>query len=466
MYFIKVIYLAIIFQLVASGAFGQDSLPLPSGIGNEKPSSIYGFIRGGAYYDLNRTNADLYLSSSFADVGLKFESGKPSVYKAYADLRMRYGSEFDKPVSSVGIREAFIEFEGKRWNISFGQKILKWGRADFTNPTSKFNPQNLISRSPDRDDMDLGNIIGSVNWFPSGIINLQAVIMPLYRPSVLIIDPVTLPENTTINQIKGLVTDQEMLSYGIKADFHLKGVDCGISWFSGYDPMPGISLTSFNLDISGVLPVASTELTEKPYKTRLLGADFETTIGPLGLRGEAAWSKPYLSFRSNEYVPLDEVKWVTGFDWSPGNFRITSEYSGKFLPGFQSVTTASFIGTKPDYTQLSLLMMVPGFDINDYVRQEIGTFNRLYNNQLKEYYHSAGIKIENELLYGKLMPSLFSMYNFTTRDLLINPEIRFKPSDGLTIVAGAEIYSGRKGSLFDIVNDFMNTVYVALKVDF
>ena len=49
---------------------------------------------------------------------------------------------------------------------------------------------------------------------------------------------------------------------------------------------------------------------------------------------------------------------------------------------------------------------------------------------------------------------------------MVIPEIRYKPADGLAIVAGAEIFTGRKGSLFDIVNDFMNTIYVAIRVDF
>jgi hypothetical protein len=58
------------------------------------------------------------------------------------------------------------------------------------------------------------------------------------------------------------------------------------------------------------------------------------------------------------------------------------------------------------------------------------------------------------------------MYNFTSEDLLFVPEVRYKPTDGLTIVAGAEFFSGKKGSLYDIVHDFMNSIYVALKVDF
>jgi hypothetical protein len=463
---IKVTGLVSLSLLISQLISAQDSITRPSGSGNEKPTSIYGFIRGGAYYDLNRERNEPFFSSGSSDLGLKIESVNSSGYKAFADVRFRYGSEFRKPVNSINIREAYVDYSGKKWNISMGQKILKWGRADFTNPTSKLNPQNLILRSPDREDMDMGNILASIKWFPSKIIDMQTVIVPFYRPSVLIIDPIPLPENTSINQINGLITDQQMLSYGFRADLHLRGIDWGISWFNGYDPMPGVSLTSFSLDLTGPVPVPTTQLAVKPYKTQVLGLDFESAIGPIGLRGEAAWSMPDLSYKANEYVPLEEVKWVAGLDWSPGNLRITAEYSGKLLPGFRPASADPIIGTEPDYTKLGELLSIPGFDITEYVRHQVSAFNRLYNYQLKKYYHSAGIRVETELLYGRVLPSCFTMYNFTSGDFMIIPEIRLKPADGLTIVAGAEFFTGRKGSLYDIVNDFMNTIYVALKVDF
>jgi hypothetical protein len=463
---IKPICLLYLSLVISQFISGQDSIPRTSGSGNEKTTSFNGFIRGGAYYDINRARSDPFFSSGFSDLGLKIESEKPSYYKALADVRFRYGSEFGKQVNSISIREAYVDFIGKRWDVSIGQRILKWGRADFTNPTSKFNPQNLISRSPDREDMDMGNILGSVNWTPSGIINIQVVIVPFYRSSVLIIDPVPLPQNTTINQINGLITNQQMMSYGSRADLHLTGIDWGVSWFNGYDPQPGVSLTNFSLDLLGPVPATTTQLKVKPYKTEVFGVDFESAIGPFGVRGEAAWSIPFLSYKTNEYIPLEEVKWIAGLDWSLGNLRITGEYSGKFLPKFEKAIADPLIGTEPDYARLAGMLAIPGFDINEYVRQQVGAFNRLFNYQLKKSSHSGGVRVETELLYGKILPSVFTMYNFTSKDLLIMTEIRYKPADGLTLVAGAEIFSGKNGSLYDIVDDFMNTIYVALKVDF
>jgi hypothetical protein len=257
-----------------------------------------------------------------------------------------------------------------------------------------------------------------------------------------------------------------MFSYGLKADFHLRGIDWSLAWFDGYDPMPGTALTGFNIDMSGQVPVPSTELSMTPYKTSVLGLDFETSAGAFGIRGETAWSVPSLSYESYEYVPLPEIKWVGGVDWSSGNWRITGEYSGKYIIDFTPSSVDPVIGSEPDFALLAQMSAIPGFDLESYIRQQVGSFNRLYNYQLEEYYHTGGIRIETDLAYGKFMPSVFTMYNFTSGDLLIIPEIKIKPSDGLTITTGAEFYNGIYGSLYDIVDSFMNCIYVALKVDF
>lgn len=432
----------------------------------EKETLIYGFIRGGFYAGKDQNDNKPYISSAFSDFGLKVETGNNLNFKAFADLRFRYGTEFEKPVSRLDIREAFVTVNGKRWDLSAGQKIIRWGRADFTNPTSKLSPTNFISRSPDPEDMNMGNLLISGRWFPVPQVSINAVVIPFYRSSVLLTDPLPLPSYVNIRQIDSLITDKSMFSYGLKTDFHLQHLDFSISWFDGYDPMPGTALTKFNLDMSGGVPVPYTGLTMTPYKIKNAGFDFETTAGSLGFRGEAAWSMPYRSFKTYEYVPLQEIKWVAGTDWTTGDWRLTLEYSGKFIPDFVPATAEPILGTEPDFSQLAILLSTPGFNLEDYVRDQVGAFNRLYNYQLKEFYHSAGFRVETDLLYGKLTPSVFTLYNFTSRDFLLMPEILYKPSDGLTIKIGGEYYSGPKGSIYDIIHKFMNSLMVGLRVDF
>jgi hypothetical protein len=450
---------------------GQDNQTVITGdqsntVEGEKKTLIYGFVRGGLYGGIDQNDDKPYISSAFSDLGLKVESGNNLNFKVFADLRFRFGSEFQEPVNRIDLREAYITLNGEKWDIDAGQKIIKWGRADFTNPTSKLSPRNYISRSPDAEDMDMGNLLVSGRWFPVPKISLEAVAIPFFRSSRLLIDPIALPSYVTLNHTETLVTEKDMFSYGVKTDAHLQGIDMSISYFDGYDPMPGTALTNFNLDMSGPYPVPFTELTMKQYKIRNIGFDFETTLGSTGIRGEASWRMPYKSYKTNEYVPCQELTWVTGIDYTSGNWRFTGEYSGKYLLDYIPVSVDPFIGTEPDYAALAVLMMTPGFIMEDYVRAQVGSFNRLYNYQIERYYHSAGLRIETDLIYGKLTPSFFTMYNFTSHDFMMMPGLKFKPADGLCISVGGEYYSGRKGSIYDIIDEFMNCITVAIRVDF
>lgn len=439
---------------------GQDS---PS---DQQSRFIYGFVRGGFYGAIDDETDKIYMPSAFSDFGLKAESGDSRMFRAFADLRFRYGTEFSEPVTRFDLREAYVTVNGKKWDVTAGQVIIKWGRADFTNPTSKLSARNLVSRSPDPADMDIGNLLLSARWHPYQFLSLEAVGMPYYRSSVLMVDPLPLPSYVTINTINSIMTGNDKYGVGLKADFYLRGVDFSLSWFDGLNPMPGTALTSFDLNLADPIPVPYTELTLKPYRISNIGFDFETTAGNFGIRGEAAWSIPYKSYRDYEYVACQQIEWATGIDWMSGNWRITAEYSGKILPDFEATSVESFIGTEPDLTALALLLATPGFDITEYVRQQVGAFNRLYNYQLEKSYHSAAIRIETDLFYGRMTPSLLSMYNFTTRDLMIMPEVSYKPADGLTICLGGEYYSGRDGSVYDLIDEFMNSIRASLRVDF
>ena len=67
---------------------------------------LSGFVRGGFYAGIDKTDDKLYIPSAFSDFGLKFGTGNERNFKAFADIRFRYGSEFLEPVSKFDIREA------------------------------------------------------------------------------------------------------------------------------------------------------------------------------------------------------------------------------------------------------------------------------------------------------------------------------------------------------------------------
>ena len=446
---------------------GQTVNQESSSDGIVKNTEIYGNIRVGCYAATDNEESNTpFLPGAFSDLAIKINTANDFNFKAYSDVRFRYGVEFQKPVSTIYIKEAYVKIFGRKWDLTAGQQVLKWGKTDITSPVSKLNPQNYIIRSPEKEDMDMGNIIADFRLHPSDIISFEAAFVPYYRSSVLIIDPITVPEYVTINQIKSLLTDQNMYSFGFKTELHFSRIDAGIIWFKGFDPMPGMKLTGFSTDISGAAPIPLMEFSFKPYNTRLLGLDFESSIGAFGIRGETAWSDPGLSYKEFEYVPLPELSYVTGLDYSTGKWKFLLEYSGKTVLNYTVPLAEPVIGKELDLNMMNQLLTDPAFNLEEYIRQQLSSFNRLYNYQIEKHYNSIASRIETDFANGRLVTSLGAVYNLTSKDLLVIPEIKIKPSDRFSIVIGFEYYRGIDGSLYELIDDFMNNFYAAIRIDF
>jgi len=427
----------------------------------EKIFTPGGFIRGGLFLSTGDYKHDV--NALFGDAALNITLGNNLNFRGFTDVRIRTGQQFGENVTSLELKEAWGMYYNRIIGISFGKKIVKWGKTDFFTPLSKFNPVDYSFRTPDREDCDLGNIISEFVFTPSPILKITAVAAPLWNPSILMTRPLEIPQYISLELPWGLSSENGFYSYGLRADFLLRGLDAGIQWFHGPDPMPGLKLVS--ADLSNPLN-PSVNIKGVPYIINSAGIDFEAVVSTSVIRGALAYSKPLEAKTGNEEVPFPMLEWVAGIDLTPGDFRITAEYSGRRIFSFYESPYQPLIGREIDLAELAQLFMDPAFDPQEFLRMQTEAFNRLYNNQLKRHYHSAGLRIEAETLYGRLLPSLSGMYNFNSRDLLIIPSVRYKPADGLTITAGLEYYSGAEGGLYDIIDEFMNAFFFSLRIDF
>lgn len=438
------------------------SLLLPVTMAAQEKSLIPGgFIRGGAYFSTGDYAHDV--TAAFGDAAFTLTATDNMNFKGFGDIRFRMGQEFGENINMIEVREAWGMYYNSFMSISLGKKIIKWGKTDIFTPLSRFTPFNYTLHSPDYEDKDIGNLAAELTITPARFFRLTIAGTPFWYPSVLMTRPLTLPQNITLGIPEGLRPGNGYHSYGVRGDFLLKGIDAGIQWYHGPDLMPGLSLVS--ADFSNILN-PQIVINGVPYIIDHGGLDFEAVVSPLVIRGALAYSKPVMEKAGNEEIPFPQFEWVAGFDWTPGDFRLLAEYSGKKVLDWYPAPYDPLIGTTPDLAQLAELFSQPGFDPVEFTRLQTEAFARLYNDQIKEYYHSAGLRMEADLLYGRLVPSVTTRYNFTSRDLMVMPVVRFKPADGVTLSAGMEYYSGKKGGLYDIIDDFMKAAFISLKIEF
>jgi hypothetical protein len=428
-------------------------------------ASINGSVGQGLYSGLYKNSESPVFSSIYTEAGLKTEVSNNLNFKSYAEVRYRYGSDFGSTTSAIAVREAWTSIYSRRMEFIIGQRIVKWGRADFDNPVSSLNPRNLIVRSPWAEDRDLGNICATLILKPASFVSVQAVIIPYYRSDVLIIRPLEIPESVTIEELPMLSGGRSMTGYGLKADFYLKSIDFSVSYFNGNDPLPGIRLKGLDVVAGDDGLELLTTLGIAPFRVSRVGFDFETTAGRMGIRGEAAWTKPELSFRENEFVPMPEIKWVLGLDIAAGAVNLGAEYLGKIITDFEEPPIKPQLpGEAPPLTPEEIGQIPGGPEA--LARMQITSFNRLYMYQLNRVNHSAGFRADSDFAAGSITASLSVLLSFTTREIALVPSIKYRPADGIILIAGADIFKGMEGSLYDITDKALTNVFFGIRVDF
>lgn len=427
----------------------------------EKSITPGGFVRTGAY--LSTDDYRHKINAAFADAAFKLTATDNLSFRGFADVRFRSGIQFGEVQSDVWLKEAWGMYYNDIFSISGGNKVIRWGRTDIFTPLSKLNPTDYLLRSPDKEDADMGNLLAELVITPAPFLKLSFVAVPLWNPSLLMTAPLELPDYVTINLPHGLNAGNKGFSAGIRSDITVRRTDIGIQWFHGPDPMPGLELTSAALSNPDSINLTMTGV---PYMINSAGIDFETALASVVIRGSLSWSVPVKEITGNEEVPFPQAEWVGGFDWAPGSFRLTAEYYGKKVLDFHEPVVESLAGQDIDLSGLMALLMMSGLTPGEFARLQTESFNRMFNYQNRQYYHSAGIRAGYEALYGKLLPSFTVVYNFTTEDILVMPEIEYKPADAITVTAGMEYYSGPDRSLYDLVEEFMSAAFVSLRIDF
>lgn len=414
-----------------------------------------GFARSGLF--INKADNDIGIPVVFADLSLKAEAGDNVNYGAYADLRYRYAGEYGTAIDKLDLREAWAAWYTPYSELKAGKQIIKWSRMDFFSLQDMISPRNDLYRSFDPSDKDLANISISLSLNPSENISIETVLIPSYRPSVVYTDLMDIPPPVEIKEINA--NDYSSVSYGVRAAFFFRNFSAGISYFDGYNLLPGIGIDSVIISNSSPALI----LKEKTYKTRVLGADFEILLGKNIIRAEGRWSDPDDNYKDKEYVKLPDIQWTAGIERFFGDFRVIAEYSWKYLLDYEKPVAEPVF---PDESAFQQIFTLPPAQISELTRQQLASFNRLYNYQVEENSHYTGISLGWEKSNALFKPSLSVIYNITAGEYMLHPVMETEPADNIDIILGAEIYNGFSNSLFDMINDHLNSVFAGIRVDF
>jgi hypothetical protein len=153
---------------------------------------------------------------------------------------------------------------------------------------------------------------------------------------------------------------------------------------------------------------------------------------------------------------------------SVGAIDLIAGYYGKHILDYEAASAApSLSPDRVDFMQLASGPVADPFAaLDDLVRNQLEAFNRLYNYQLNATYNSAFVVLRGDFLHNMLEASLPVVYNFTTEEWILQPQLSFIPADGMRITAGFSGFYGPAESLYNLVGPVLNAGYLSMKIRF
>ena len=299
----------------------------------------------------------------------------------------------------------------------------------------------MVARSPNEDDKRFDN------WMASSSYNVKqfrfdAIFIPVYESWAI---PFDLIEQT--GKMGQVVFGDEMYpdyrlknsSVALKANYLGNKIDGSLSYFHGYNPKPGIT-TSVVDGNATMHPIA--------YSIDMLGADFSTTAGKYGLRGELAYTNA-TEDEALAYAPNADLQFVLGLDRSFGHLQIIAQYFGRYVFYF----TENTLPTDPT-------------DVAAMSQYQLESKNRMFASQLQAFTNVATIRRGYKLLHDTADANILAMYNFDTEELMLRPKVSYQMTDAMECSLGAELLTGPDGTLYGLIDDIVTAAFVEMKVSF
>jgi hypothetical protein len=455
--YILLVFLSVSISINGQNPFESNDKDTGNIITSGSRIELGGYTRGTLY--LGENDNDPEVSSGYGEAAIKLKFIPDRNLNIFSEFRLRVGYEYGSAIIRPEIRELFADIYLGKLDLRIGHQIIAWGRADGINPTDNLTPRNYFVRSPEPDDMRMGNYLFMGKFRVNENIRLEGVWVPFYRYSIYRFDLFDMPDYVNIKNPGNLEWENSGGNLALKTEFLFSLMDGSVSWFSGFDPQPGIDITNLSMNLSGL----TLDLEAKAFRHNTIGADFATMAGSFGIRGEAALRIPVKGDRNEVYTPNADLRYVLGIDRSFGNFNIMAQYIGQWVNDFADMPDLMLFDKSDAFPipDSSMYDLIPGI-----LNEQIHGFNRLIYGQTHRVSHTFSIRPSLALFHSTVNAEAFLMYNLSTEELTIMPKLSYSLSDNWKITLGGQYFSGPENTLNDIAGPVFNGGFLELRWSF
>jgi hypothetical protein len=419
---------------------------------------LNGYGRGTLYIGEKDSNTEI--SSGYAEAAFRMKFIPDRSVTIFSEFRLRGGYEYGSRILEPVLRELYADIYFGRLDFRLGHQIIVWGRADGINPTDNLTPGNYFVRSPEPDDMRLGNYLFRGRYRLTENIRLEGIWVPFYRYSIYRFDLFEMPGYVKFKDTEHLSWESSGGNTGLKAEFLFRGIDGSVSWFSGFDPQPGIDIDHLGMKMTGDIDM---DLAAAAYRHHTIGADFAIVAGSFGIRGEAGLRIPVNDYRDKIFTPETDFRYVFGVDRSVGNFNIMVQYIGQWVPDYQEMPELMLFQESEEMTFPETLSYT---EIPAMIDEQIKGFNRIIHGQTHRVSHTFSLRPSLDLMYHTLKIDVFAMYNLSTEEVTVMPKLTYSVSDYWSISLGGQYFDGPENTLNDFVGPVFNGGFLEVRRSF
>lgn len=256
-----------------------------------------GELTAGIGYEWDRVNEKLVHNST--QTGFRFVLEDDLDFGGKVHLSAKGYWDWKQKDGKLALDQLWVSGYYREFDYALGRQVISWGTADGFNPTNYFgrlNSNALISGDLSGEPIWSGQAVYyGPNW------SLTGVVIPVFTPQPIDGQMRQMmlakgPEGAMI--LKAIEDAKKPKGFGknsewaLRAEAQLGGFDLQASYFSGFEPLPGLEM------VLGLIPEMP-ELGPVPIgvegvyrRQHFVGLATTGTIGPVGVWGEMSYGGP------------------------------------------------------------------------------------------------------------------------------------------------------------------------------
>ena len=350
----------------------------------------------------------------------RFRHDSSSRFHALASVEWDYlwfGPDHSSEDCDIRLFEGYFYWSRKPVDLRVGRQIVRWGKTDQISPVDNLNPQDLREFIiPDFEDRKIPNWMVRGRLF-SDFLTLEGVYLPFFEPSRIDYFGTDWAIFQHLNRRS--VHEEEPARNlkngegGVRLTKSVAGWDLGLSYLYAWEDLPYFE----------TFPTDGGDVRVTYKRSDILGFAFETTVGKIGLRGEAAYFDQQSFLTENlTSVTKPVFHYVIGADYSSADgWYVNLQFSEQRLCTYQ---------------------------------QDILYFQRSNT--------SVNGEISKEFWRGRFKALLRYNYGLSDKSYYLNPKIICTYIPDLDIVLGANMFGGDSDTLLGL-HDEDDQVFLSIK---